>query len=405
MVDQRLECSIALRPSKMAQSCAPDGPWADFHLLSRRRSIIGMDNHDTGSAAATVRPSDPSPSCRVARGYIHTSAAFALPRAAITSWATSSAPPRVGDAVYGRVAVLGHHRDLENRSGRIHRMSEGTAGVFIYGNRYATDGFEALVPDEPLPVVDMVARSGVVAEVRTRSSKVAPPTQIEILGHLIDADGHRVNTRDFRIRPPKRADRSGARAKLILVVGTSMNAGKSTAAAAICWALTAMGHKVRGAKVTGTASLKEILHLEDAGATHRHDFTSLGWPSTYLLDEPELLEIFNTLDLRYANNPGNWWVVELADGLLQRETAMLLAHPTVRARIHRLVLCATDTLAALGGMGVLDEHFGLEPDAVSGLVASSPLGMRELHGETKIPAFDSAEPDVHSVTRYLIAGS
>lgn len=38
-----------------------------------------------------------------------------------------------------------------------------------------------------------------------------------------------------------------------------MNAGKSTTAVAICWALTVMGHKVRASKVTGTASLKEIL--------------------------------------------------------------------------------------------------------------------------------------------------
>lgn len=77
-------------------------------------------------------------------------------------------------------------------------------------------------------------------------------------------------------------------------------------------ALTAMGHKVRASKLTGTAPLREVLHMNDAGATRYNDFTALGWPSTYLLNEEELLEIFDTLDLRYANNPANWWVVELA---------------------------------------------------------------------------------------------
>lgn len=288
------------------------------------------------------------------------------------------------------------------RVGQFHRLVEGAAGVFVYGNRYATDAFEAVVPDRHREVVDLVARSGVVGEVRVRSSKVMAPTVVEVLGRVVDGDERPVNTRDHRIQPPAGRVRREPRSKLVLVVGTSMNSGKSTTAAAICWALTVMGHKVRASKVTGTASLKEVLHMNDAGATHYNDFTALGWPSTYLLDEQELVEIFDTLDLKHANNPANWWVVELADGLLQRETAMLLSHPTVRARIDRLVLCATDTFAAIGGLRVLDEHFGLVPDVVSGLVASSPLGVRELRGETKIPAFDSAEPAVRSIAQHLI---
>ena len=47
-------------------------------------------------------------------------------------------------------------------------------------------------------------------------------------------------------------------AKLILVCGSSVNAGKSTAAVALCWALTTMGHKVRASKITGTASLRRV---------------------------------------------------------------------------------------------------------------------------------------------------
>jgi len=64
-----------------------------------------------------------------------------------------------------------------------------------------------------------------------------------------------------------------------------MNSGKSLTAAAICWALSAMGHKVRGCKVTGTASLKDILHMEDAGASPVADFTYFGYPSTFLLEQ------------------------------------------------------------------------------------------------------------------------
>lgn len=304
--------------------------------------------------------------------------------------------------MYGRVSTLGYHRELENKNGRIHRLTDSTTALFVYGNRYATDAFEAFVPDAPMDYVDVVARSGVIGRVEVRNSRVATPTKVRLLGQVHDADGKPLNTLDHSLVEPRTNDKKHPRSKLILVCGTSMNAGKSTAAVALCWALTTMGHSVRSSKVTGTASLKEILHMNDAGAGVINDFSYLGYPSTYMLPEEEVLKIFNDLDLRYANNPRKYWIVEVADGLLQRETAMLLANNEIKERIHRLVLCAGDAFGAIGGLHVLDEVYDLEPDAISGLVASSPLGVRELSGYTKIPAFDAAEPDLRVLSDLLI---
>ncbi len=142
--------------------------------------------------------------------------------------------------------------------------------------------------------------------------------------------------------------------------------------------------------------------MNDAGAGIYNDFTYLGYPSTYMLGEEELLRIFNDLDLKFANNPRNFWVVEVADGLLQRETAMLLASPEVKDRIHRLVFCASDAFGAIGGLHVLEDLYQLYPDAISGIVASSPLGIRELNDYTKVPAFDSAEPDLRTLSEVLL---
>jgi hypothetical protein len=154
--------------------------------------------------------------------------------------------------------------------------------------------------------------------------------------------------------------------------------------------------------VTGTASLKEILHMNDAGAAVFNDFTYLGYPSTYMLEEGELLGIFDQLDLKFANNARNFWVVEVADGILQRETAMLLSSTEVKDRIHRLVFCASDAFGAIGGLHVLDEVYGLQADAISGIVAGSPLGIRELQTYTKVPAFDATEPDLRTLSEILL---
>lgn len=149
----------------------------------------------------------------IKKGYIPTSAAYAVPSRAVAGVASlGDDPPRVGDVVYGRVLSLGQHRELENRSGRIHRLTEGAAGVFVYGNRYATDAYEALVPDSQRDQIDLVARSGIVGEVRVRSSKVMAPTTIQVLGRVVDRDGRPVNTRDYRVQP-RRAGNATSRGR------------------------------------------------------------------------------------------------------------------------------------------------------------------------------------------------
>jgi hypothetical protein len=163
-----------------------------------------------------------------------------------------------------------------------------------------------------------------------------------------------------------------------------------------------MGHAVRASKVTGTASLKDILHMQDAGAERVSDFSHLGFPSTYLLEEDELLGIFHDLDGKFANNPSKYWVVEFADGILQRETAMLLRDPRVRSRIHRLVFSASDAFGAIGGLRILREEFDLEPDAISGRCSSSPLMIRELREWTKVPVFDNRTRDLRALSEILI---
>jgi hypothetical protein len=133
--------------------------------------------------------------------------------------------------------------------------------------------------------------------------------------------------------------------------------------------------------------------MNDAGATYFSDFSYLGYPSTYLISEEEALDIFNKLDLKYANNKDNYWVVEFADGINQRETAFLLQSPEVRKRIHKLIFCAADAFGAIGGLQVLKDKFGLVPDAISGVCSSSPLHIKELSMYTDIPVFNSLHAD------------
>jgi hypothetical protein len=342
---------------------------------------------------------------RIPRGFILPSAAFTIKLSQIKRYKPSNRPPEPGDVVYGAVSRIGEHSSLENASGRIHRIYDGTKAIFVFGNRYAPDYYEGVVPDRMLEELDLLARSGMVGAVKTKNTLVKDPTKVRVLGYVCDeTDGEVLNTRDFSLIAPSRTVKKQPRSPMILICGTSMNSGKSMAAAACCWALSSLGHKVRAAKVTGTASLKDILHMNDAGAHPYADFAYLGYPSTYMLPEEDLLEVFNNLDLKLANNPNNFWVVEFADGIMQRETAMLLNSPQVRERIHKLVFCASDAFGAIGGLRLLAQEFNLVPDLLSGVCSSSPLLVRELSRFTNIPVFNSAEVDVNALAHILTNG-
>lgn len=339
---------------------------------------------------------------KIKNGYIFPSAAFSVPRNKIRCWAAIDKKPEMGDVVYGTISQVVQHVSLENREGRIHSINDSTRAIFVMGNRYAPDYYEGRVPDELPGQIDLLSRSGVVGEVHYKNSLIKDPTQIKISGYVCDADGNVVNTRNYNLIKPKRDQKTPSRSKMVAHIGTSMNCGKSVSAAACCWALTAMGHQVRAAKITGTASLKDILLMEDNGASPVADFSYLGFPSTYLLNEAELLHIFNSLDLKYANNAKRYWVVELADGILQRETALLLKNEEFLSRIHKLVFNARDEFSAFGGLEVLKKRFGLVPDAISGICSSSPLVMRELQNYTDVPIYNSIQRDLNKLASILI---
>jgi len=339
---------------------------------------------------------------KVNKGFILPSAALTIRHSQIKYYMLSDKAPEIGDVIYGQICLIGQHSSLENASGRIHMIHDGTKAVFVFGSRYAPDYYEGLMPDKMTKEVDLLARSGLVGVAKTKNSLIKDPTRVKVLGYVCDKSGNILNTRNFPLIKAKNIIKKLPRAKMVLVCGTSMNSGKSMAAATCCWALTSMGYNVRASKVTGTASLKDILHMNDAGASPYADFTYLGYPSTYMLPKDETLYIFNQLDLKYANNPKNFWVVEFADGIIERETRMLLESEQVRSRIHKLIFCANDAFGAIGGLDIL-KSLDLTPDALSGICSSSPLHIRELHGFTNIPVFNSAEPDINSLTEILFS--
>ncbi len=304
--------------------------------------------------------------------------------------ASDTAAPRAGDLVLARVGRIGQHRRIELRNGRRAILFEGDEIVLCYGNRYAPDQFEAYVPGDLGPC-QMAAAGGVAGRVVASHARMKAPTEIMPLGLLADRHGKVINLNRYALRP------RGAQVStpIFAVVGTSMNAGKTTAAAYLVRGLAQSGLRVGAAKVTGTGAGGDLWHMTDAGAAAVLDFTYAGHATTYLADDAALQEIFLTLTGELDAGGADAIVIEIADGLNQTETARLVTSPLFRQRVSAIVFAAADAMGAKAGYDWLLRH-QLPVAAVSGLMTASPLGAREAAQTVAAPVLgidDLASPE------------
>jgi len=288
--------------------------------------------------------------------------------------------PRSGDLVLARVDRIGQHSRLELWTGRRARLHVGDEIIVAYADRYAPDQFEAEVPLKLGPT-QLVASGGIASQMLSRSQDVRRATDITPLGLIADGRGVPLNIDDFALVPTSVPDE---RPPTIAVVGTSMNAGKTTTIHRLVHTLARSGHHPGAAKVTGTGSGADYWVMLDAGAQRMLDFTDVGLASTYRIDMAVVERKAVELTGHLANSGCGAIVVEVADGLFQGETARLLESETFRSRIDGWILAATDAMGAVGASVVLN-GLGLRVIGLAGRFTRSPLGVREASSASNLP--------------------
>lgn len=348
---------------------------------------------------AEAGPLEPSRLNRAKIAYAAHRVQFKDVQTLITSGA---ATPHAGDLVLARVGRICQHRRIELRNGRRAILFEGDEVVLCYGNRYAPDQFEAYVPGDLGPC-HMAAAGGVASRVVAAHARMKPPTEITPLGLLGDRQGKVVNLSRYALRPRQ----ARLATPIFAVVGTSMNAGKTTAACHLVRGLAQAGYRVGAAKVTGTGAGGDLWHMTDAGAVMVLDFTYAGHATTYLADDAALSEIFVTLTGELEAGGADAIVIEIADGLNQTETARLATSPLFRERVSGVVFAAADAMGAKAGYDWLVRH-QLPVAAVSGLMTASPLASREAAQTVAVPVLgldDLASPvRIEQVFRPFMSG-
>ncbi len=290
-----------------------------------------------------------------------------------------------GDLVVGRVEKIGSHKNIQLATGRPSALYLDDLVVLACGARYAPDQFEGLAELDS-GGADMLAGGGVLGRMRHQHDRLAAPTRVKPLGLLGTAEGRVINLDDYALKP----ESCPLGLTVIGVVGASMNSGKTTAVASLAHGLCRAGHKVAAIKATGTGAFGDYNAFLDSGANYVGDFTDSGMVSTYRQPLSRIQAGLDTLLAQAAQQGCTTAVVELADGVFQKETQGLLQLPRMKELFIGVLFAAGDAMAAAGGAAAM-RRLGIEPAALTGMVSCSPLGAAEAEAATGVSVLSRAQ--------------
>jgi len=171
------------------------------------------------------------------------------------------------------------------------------------------------------------------------------------------------------------------------MAGTCMDSGKTAAACAIVGRLRHLGFNVAACKATGVSLRRDVLAMEDAGASETMIFSDFGIVTTTAINGPALTR---ALLSSLAKKRPDMIVLELGDGLLGAYgVEAILSDQAIRNALTAVVLCANDPVSAWGGAKILREQFNIEPAVVTGPATDNDVGIQQIDERLSLPAINA----------------
>jgi hypothetical protein len=267
-----------------------------------------------------------------------------------TEWMTGD---YVEGEVVGTPTVLYH---VEDRSGHMVKVEPGDWVIGAFGERAATlegvGGWADIKADGYMNSLTGAALFGLYTSFSTLFPE---PLTLKYRGHLC-RNGEKVCMRDFAMR----SDEHEFSVPTLLIVGTSMSAGKTTTGRRVCKELDRAEMFVVGSKLTGAGRYRDILSYLKTGAREIYDFVDVGLPST-VVPEKEFRKAIRPLLNHINDRKPDLLVVEAGASPLEPYNGAALIDE-LGDNIICTILCASDPYAVVG----VQQAFGLTPDLVTG---------------------------------------
>ncbi len=287
---------------------------------------------------------------------------------------------------------------IELVTGRMAKISRGDVIAGVLGERRALQGFAGVLPDRIKrgDVLNILNLGGVIGRAVSYNREYGQPLKVEVLGTAL-GQNELLNIRDFSLETSSSLN---AHIPVITVSGTSMNSGKTVAAANITQELAWKGYRVCSVKVSGISALKDILNMEDHGALKALSFLDFGYPSTVNSEAVPLIAkgAFNEL----AGYKPDIVIVELGDGILGDYGVLnYFKDKELRDAIACSVVCALDPVGAWGAVQLMKE-LSMPVHLISGPVTDNIVGVDYIHESLEIEGINAVSQK-NELGKYILS--
>ena len=218
--------------------------------------------------------------------------------------------------------------------------------------------------------------SGLLGRITSATTPPLPYTNVIYRGHVWR--DRKLGMGDFA--PPVAC--AALNAPVVLIIGTSMECGKTSAAKSVVRRLKAHGLRVAGVKLTGAGHVRDILAMRDAGADAVFDFVDVGLPSTVVAPQSYEAALVRLL-LQLGGARPDVVVAETGASPLEPYNVDVAAR-LLGDRVQCTVLCASDPYAVVGVISA----FKHQPDLVSGRATSTDAATALLGRLCAVPALN-----------------
>jgi len=288
-----------------------------------------------------------------------------------------------GDYVVARVLdTRGHLNNIELPGGRMIEVMEDDLVVGAFGRRAAT--LEAVGDWQSIDdtgELNALTAAGLFGKTTSLSPFIGSPMRLQYLGHVT-----RNSTKMTMRGSLPQLEIIDFDIPVILIVGTSMSAGKTMSGRIIVHLLSQMGLNVVGTKVTGAARYRDMLSFRDAGASAIYDFVDAGLPSS-AVDEAAYREALPYLLSLIARDKPDVVVAEAGASPLEPYNGAI-AKEMLRDNVKFKLLCAQDPYAVVG----IEAAFQRKPDLVAGGAANTDAAIALVEKLSGLPALNLMDP-------------
>ena len=285
------------------------------------------------------------------------------------------------------------YNQLELVSGRMSNLKKGDIIAVALGGRMALKGFTGRLPRrcETGDVIHLLNFGG-VAGICTSANvqEVGEPLRIRVLGGIANKKGKIMNIKDASLFKPLDVMKNDT--PLIIVTGTSMDSGKTTAATEIVKTLTRMGMKLAGTKLTGVGAHRDVYKMLDNGVSQAVSFTDCGISSTAHIDAQEIVSMSKGALEHLSQDKPDAIIIEFGDGLMGKYGVdAILSDPQIQKNVYLHIGCASDPVGAVG-LARECERIGLPLDVISGPVTDNEVGKQIISEHVGCLTYNAFKP-------------